>query len=280
MTTNVTEIKGQWNDRGTHIDAYGKDIRLQNGATVVNRSPYIMDHFYELVLDQTNGRWIAHGTGTTGDDAPFAILATEPGGAIKGRTGTDTNAAQSLFANGVTWKPTTHAISKPMFIEARFKVVADTTAADGDFYFGWGDAVSYTNDLPYVLSAASAVTTSVPSDAAVFAYTSLATSGTLFAASGNNYIGAINSLATVDTVTALASNSGPVQKDSNYHIYRVAVDAAGNAAFYIDDVFRGSVALAVTPGTALTPLINVVMKSAHQNVMTIDYIAVGADCGY
>lgn len=294
MTTSNNERPTQWNDRRYQINAAGKGLRFSRGAALNQRSPAIMDHFYYgsggTMTSANTTPWITHATGTTGNDVPFAILANDPGGSVSGATGTDNNSGQVLAGVNVSWKPSTHAVANPMVLEARLKVTAATNAYEGLFFVGFADAVTYTNDITYVLSAASAITTSAPTDGIFFAHSSVATSGTAFGSTHANPVVAITSANGTDAVTALASGTGGgftsgqfIHTGSEgYTLYRLEVDASANAAFYINDIFVGSVAAASTPTVALTPYFaaQAIGASAHEVTMTIDYIGVWADLGY
>jgi hypothetical protein len=262
-------------DRLDRIDYSAKGIRLIDGAKFLVRTPQLMEHFL------TSTPAAAGFTATdTGGGTAFATGATTPGGAAIGVTAGTTNNAGELGGTTIAWQPSTQAGSNGpsgtalMVLEVRAKFVGTTTATDGDFYIGWADNKTYTNSLPYVTSTTSTFTTSVPSDFAGFGYSSIATSGVAFQAGGNP-IFAVTTIANTDTATALSAG-GVVVKDSLYHIYRVELDILGNASFYIDDVFKGSVALACTAATLYTPYINVVAKNTHVHTATVDYVHVGA----
>jgi hypothetical protein len=209
--------------------------------------------------------------GTTGNDVPVTGLATEPGGAITMASGTDANGAQEVAMGNISWKPSTMG---PLTLEARFKVVAATEPIDGDFTFGFADAITFTSSVPFIMGATSAYTTDVPTEFAGFYYSSIPTSGAHAATTATpigNYIG----YHTVKNGTGTAASSTGVQKDSDYHTYRVTVSAAGLCMFYIDgDHVASSASAAVTIATALTPYFNVTTKASHENTMTIDYIYV------
>jgi len=122
------------------------------------------------------------------------------------------------------------------------------------------------------VGASSLLTASLPVEFAGFGYSSIPTSGVLYAASAN-FIGIvteINSVAPVLKSTAVA-------KDSLFHIYRVELDASSNASFFIDDNYVGGTALATTAATALTPYVVAIAKNSHAQTATLDYCFVGGD---
>lgn len=253
-----------------HFGSYmetDKEVRL-TGRGIINRAPYIFDHFAYgagALNSHVPQNWV---TTETGAATPFAPGATG-GTYLTGVTGATTNNAQEVAGKGVLWVPSTMG---GIVLEVRAKFVAATTATDGDIRIGLHDAVTETNGLAYVVSAASALTTHAPTDAAGFYYTSIATSGALFQSGGNPW-GFVNSINDVDTVTA---PSLAKVKDSSFHIFRLEIDTAGNAVHYIDGDLVGTVPLAVTPTIALTPYIAIIAKNSHALTGTIDYVYVAA----
>jgi hypothetical protein len=244
-----------------------KPLRFANGKSVEQRSPELFDHFIygAGALDsQVPQLWDATETGAA---TPFAPSASEPGGAIICVTGATTNNGQEVGGTLIGWQPSTQGT---VVFEARAKFVGDTTATDGDFYFGLSDAKTEASSLPYVVSATSTLTTHAPSDAALFAYSSIPTSGALYSASGN-YVGMITTKADTDTVSA-----STVVKDSSYHIYRVEINSSGDCTFSIDGTVVKHLAAAVTAATKYTPYCAVVAKNSHAHTGTIDYIRVYA----
>jgi hypothetical protein len=241
-------------------------LRLVNGAPFLPRSPSISDHFTYgagALNSHVPQNWV---TTETGAATPFAPGAAALGGLLVATTGATTNNAEEMAGKNVGWKPSTMA---PLVLEVRLKAVGATTATDGDFYIGFADAVTYTSGLAYVFSAASAFTTSAPVEFAGFGYSSIPTSGALFN-SGANFIGVVTEKS---SVAALAATT--IAKDSNFHIYRVEMDASANAAFFIDDIQVGAVAAATTAATALVPYLSGIAKNSHANTITVDFINVG-----
>lgn|SRR3990167_469119 len=250
------------------IETSGKHIRLVDGGHLVPTAPSIFDHFAYgagAFNSHVPQNWV---TTETGSGTPFAPGATGVTVAI-GATGGTTNNGEELAGKLVGWNPSTMD-DMNLVVEARFKTLSATTAAAGDFYFGFADAVTYTNSLPYVISAASADTTSVPTEFCGFAYSSIPTSGVLYAASGNNYIGAVTTIANVNTITASTK-----QKDSNYHVYRIELTTGGEAVFYYDGEQVMAVTDAITANTAFTPYLCAVAKASLVQTMTLDYLYVG-----
>lgn len=246
---------------GVHL---GKALRVRKYGMLAD-GPYIFDHFAYgagAMNSHVPQNWV---TAEAGSGTVFAPGATGATVAIAATGGT-TNNGEELAGKGVLWTPSTMG---GIVMECRIKFVGTTTATDGDFYIGFNDAVTE-SALPYVVSATSTLTTHEPTNGAFFAYTSIATSGSLYLANGN-HIGIVTSKEDTDTVTA---PSVSVVKDSSFHVYRLEVDSSGNAAFLIDGVSIGSVAVAFTASTPMTPYICAVNKNSHINTATLDYLYV------
>ena len=251
-----------------HYDTYvelEKPLRFANGKIPEVRSPELFDHFtYGAgALDSHVPQY--WDTTETGAATAFAPSTSEPGGAIIAVTGATTNNGQEVAGTAIMWQPST--MGKVVF-EARAKFVGATTATAGDFYLGLSDALTETNSLPYVFSAASALTAHAPSDAALFCYSSIPTSGSLYSASGN-LIGLITTKADTDTVTATT-----VVKNSSYRVYRIEIDSLGNVTAFIDGTQVAYKPLAITAATKLTPYCAAVAKDSKALTATIDYIRV------
>jgi hypothetical protein len=273
MSESVAENSGLTRDKGGRIEYVRKNLRLDGNSMFLNRAPQIFDHFVTNTLDLTNGLWTEHATGTTGSDVVAVEVASGLGGLITGATGTDALAGQ-IVTSRLLWNPSTMATKKNLFVEVRAKFVGATTATDGAFYIGFGDAVTYTNDAPYVISAAGATTTGVPTEGAFVGYTSIAqTSGPVFAAPGASLsLFALTSKTGTDTVTGLRTSN---KKDSAFHTYRVEINSAGDCRFFVDDTFQASVPAGITANTPVAAQVNIMSNNSHENTFTIDYIAAG-----
>lgn len=254
-------------DKGHYLEYDNKEIRFLNGAGLLSRSPYLLDHFTK---DLVAGEWTATETGAGGGKAAFAVAATaNDGGYAVGVAGATTNNAEELAAKHVIWKPSILPADSRLVLEVRAKFVGSTTASDGEFFIALADAATYTNGRQYVIAANSTLSTTNPTEAAGFCYTSLASSGALFNSGGNNFIGTISTKANSGTVTA-----STFAKDSNFHTYRIQINSVGNVAYFYDDTLISTAGAAITAATALTPYIGVVGQNSHNNTATVDYVYV------
>lgn len=268
-----------WNHYGNRMEP-GKgtsQVRIPNGVGFQRRTDEISDHF-NTGAGALNSAVPQHWVNTQAGSGTLFVSGAGAGSYAVGVSGATTDNAVELAGKKVGWNCSTRCSGdQRMVLEARVKCVGTTTATDGDFLIGFGDAVTQTSSLAYVVSAASAVTTGAPTEFVGFYYSSIPTSGTLYGASGNA-IGAISSIAGVDTVTGLVSQatSSAVVKDSSFHIYRLELDASANATFFIDDVYVGYVAAAYTANTEMTPYLAVIAKNSHAHTMSVDYLHVSA----
>ena len=251
------------------------ELRLKNGSRILCESPVIHDHFmYGAGTLATVAPWSR--TDETGAATPFAPQSGGVGGHVRCVTGTTTNNGQELSGNLLAWKPSVQAVNGPLVMEIRLGHEG-TTAANGDLYVGFNDAVDETNSLPYVVSAASALTTHAPSDFAGFAYSSIATSGSLFVTGGNPY-GIITTIADVDTVTAPNTTNRVIKAAITTFVkLRIEIDSSGHCKFFANDKWQATVASGVTAGTKYTPYVAVIAKASEAQTCDIDYLHVSGD---
>lgn len=277
-------------DKGYRVEYDAKDIRGINGAEIYTRAPMFLDHFVTAETVSNNYTDTKVNTGT------FALLASGLGGvgeiATSGASGDAncevliTGAALAGTSTGIL-TPSKNALERP--ISAEFRILLPSVAA---IEAGWGLAATATQARTAIVnavSAASAITVSAPDDQASFFYSSVPSSGQLFASSGNNFIGLLTSLATVDTlttakkigggVTPAAGVAGSVQADTNYHIYRVEVDVNGAVTYLMDDVVVGSSGGAsggVTATQSYVPYFFAVTRAAAVKKLDIDYLMIAS----
>lgn len=248
-------------DKGHRFELDGKSIEGRNGAHIFSRAPSIFDHF---VGDEVHGFWSPSETGAA---TPFAVLAAQDGGVANMVTGAVSGNAQ-IVAAGLNFRPTNMATRKPLVFEARCRVPSNAAV---EYVIGLSDALTEASSIAYAVSATSTLSTHAPSNAAVFVYSSVPTSGALFNA-GGNYYGVITTIADVDTISALT-----VQADTAYHIFRIEIDVNGAANFYLDDKHVKYVNAAVTADVPYTPFINIITRTAGAKTFYSDYIFTGGD---
>lgn len=257
-------------DFGQRVSYDAKDIRGTNGSHIYTRAPQFFDHF---MLPQTMAtNWVDTKTGT----GTFAILNSGMGGiaeiATSGASG-DSN-LETLIMSGSTgsgFNPSKNALERPLTLEARAFI---PTATSIEVVVGWTDSTgrAAAGGINYAISAASAVATSVASDAAAFVWSTVPTSGAL----NGNLLGAVTSVAGTDTVSAISKAGSTVAMDTVAHTFRVDVDVNGAAYFYLDDAAVKFVNGALTANTALYPFFQVTTRTAAVRKLDIDYVLVGS----
>lgn len=261
--TAYTRQNGLLRDRGFVLVADAKDIRGVNGAELYTRAPQSFDHFLQAAVPSSDFTESKTNTGA------IALLSNAIGGVIQIPT-----SGASGDALAEVWKrklnPSKNAKARPVSFEARVLIPTLTTV---EVSFGLTDQTAVSGGIAYTASAASAVTTSTPSDGAAFYFGSVPTSGALFL-SGGNSAGVITSIAGTDTAAAIDT---PVAMDSNYHIYRIEVDVNGAAMFFIDDKKVKFVNGAVTANSVLSPFFSVVTRTAAAREIDVDYLQFAGD---
>lgn len=281
-------------DKGDRVDYFGKSVHGRQGGRVFSDSPEIFDHFtgYGYTTYTATGPIIPDGpwTYTSTGTAVANPTVQGLGGELLLTTDDIQNSAEEI-ASSLAFEIDTNS---PLIFEARLKVsgAASSAYATREAFFGFGDAKTYTSGRAYTVTTASAITgTNVPADFAGFAISGVPTSGVLYGgvALATN-VGHIESIATVDAISALtfdnggvfageaSATRGRVNDVAAYHVYRIVIEAGGEASYFVDGQYAGS---GVAPGTATVPLcayFSVVTLTASaantQSTMTIDYIRV------
>lgn len=303
MTVQKRHV-GEVVDRGSRLVHKGKSIHLRKGSKVFSDSPQYFTHFTEWPA----GAYTA--TGPIGPDG--ALTYTSTGTAVTNPTLGGLGGVLTLTTDDVQFKaeelatPLAFQIdtNAPLVFETRLKVAgaASSSEATREAFFGFADALTYTSGRPYTVTTASAITgTNVPADFIGFAISGVPTSGAGFntdidgsGTDGQN-VGFIQSVATVDTYTALkftvagvqdagrfvanaAGTTGAINDVSAYHVYRIEIDIDGYARMFVDGKYCGkSGALTATvPLGAYFDVVSLTGSGANTSAtMSIDYVYVG-----
>lgn len=212
-----------------------------------------------------------------------AVAAATYGTGLSGRAvlTSDDVAAVGVWLThtGLLWQPSTQTSSQPLVFETRASAGATITTAE--YFFGWTDALAAVDD--YALSVTSTFTTSAPANAAKVGWSSTPTSGAAFQTGGNPFVG-VASNTSVDQLVADASlttagvTTGRTLAASTFYTFRVEVDVAGNAVFFIDETFMGSIGGALVAATPVVPQIGVTPRATAggaERVLTADYFYAG-----
>lgn len=206
-----------------------------------------LDDFTRKAVDSTNMYTVAGVNSGT-----VAISAAVLGGVARFTTGgaddDDVDMATDLIFKA----------ANRLILEARF---AQNDIAATAFALGFSDAQGEAADTIAVTFATTSVTTTA-SDCAVFFADSDATS---------NVIRAVTCKADTDG-TVLSSGIAPV--NGTFHIYRIELDADGNAAFYLDGALVGTQTAGITASTALCGYVGVINREGAANTFDLDYLRI------
>lgn len=205
--------------------------------------------------DSLDGAWGA----MLGTDGACAV-AIQPGknGVLRLTTGAD--AAGDMATNGaqihraLCW----YAENGNLCMEARLVV---SNIANSAYFIGFTDQVAAL-EMPFTIGAGNAITSNA-TNAVGFCEDSASDADNIFL------------VGVKDDVDATAQDTGVdfPAGGSNPVTYRIEVSADGTAYFYINDIQTGrSMANAVNPATALTPVIALFSRSTSSKTIDVDYI--------
>jgi len=211
---------------------------------------YLVDHFAGSALDAGYNK-------AAGIDSPAAIAAIVAGGLrgevalVTGDVGDTVANDGSSLAKGLVWTPEDRMI----VFGARFKLAAVTAVAA---YLGLTDVLPETTlEMPFTL--ATSTFTSNATDAAGLLYDTAATTDTLRA------------VGVADDVDATHVDSAVVPVAATYLDMLMTVSTLGVAKTWINEVLKATLADAVNPATALSPVAVGTARTTTSQVLTLDY---------
>ncbi len=195
-----------------------------------------------------------------GNDDVAALPALRAGvhhGEMRLTTG---NAGTGTAADGSVWGGPAacwEAEEGQITLTVRAKISAITDVA---FFIGLTDTLpASTLEMPATLAVATYTT--IATDAVGFLFDTAATTDTLRAVGVKNDVDATH----VDTAVAPVADT--------YKVFKLAVDVAGTARFYLDGVLKATVENAVSPGVDLVPIIIAEARAAAGRTMDVDYVS-------
>mgnify|MGYP001558282573 CR=1 FL=1 len=203
------------------------------------------------------GRWLAT-EGTDAATSNAAILAGGIGGVLRlttGDAGTGLAAdTEQITQNQLMWQASNGGLA----FQTRVNLSAITTCWA---FFGFTDTVAAALEAPYTISGATY--TSNATDAVGFLFDTGATTDNIKLVGVKNDVDAAN----LDAGVAFAA--------AQYATLRVELDTSGNAHFFINGLFVGYLADAVTAATDLTAIMAVSKLSVAASMTAdIDYVHV------
>lgn len=214
------------------------------------------DFLGDVIADQ----WSA----AKGSD-PQAVIATVVAGAVNGvvrQVSGDVGSGDAADAASLTYALNWSAAMGSLFAECKVKVDNITNVC---MNFGLSDALATTTlESPFTIGASDALTSNA-TDAACLVFDTASASDTWFCCGVK---------ADVD---ATKINTGIAPVAATYQTLRVEVDKAGTATFLIDGRIVGSVANALSPAVALTPILTIVSRTTAVRTQDCDYLECSGD---
>lgn len=238
----ATPALNQRIDRG-HGEWTVLEAANQGRVEVLKSCQFVDDFFGDAIEDA----WQQLGDGA----GAFAISAGI-GGLVAGTTASGDNYKVEL-AHNLNW-----AANRAAIFETRVTLSAITTVG---VCVGLTDAVSeaatklaYADSTGRVLVADDCVLIGFDTDDATYTnWTALAGKATVAA-------------------TPVDLTDTPVA--ATYNVLRIELDTSGNADFYVDGTYRGSIATALTVTDPLTPYVGIINRAnAITRTVTCDYVA-------
>lgn len=210
------------------------------------------DFLGDIILDQ-----YSTGADTGGSGGSTAITAAV-NGVLRITTDDQTTGDRIALTHQLNWQASD---SGPLVLEARVKSVTAITLRA--YFIGFTDVLAATTTVENPIEMSSEAITSTATDAVGFMYDTDCTYDNWYGMGVKNGTDA----------TALNTGVAPATAGT-WQTLRVVVDVTGSATFFIDGVYMGAVANAVTSTTDLTPIIMVEARAAAAKVLDVDYLHV------
>jgi hypothetical protein len=231
-----------------------KDNEIMVGNSLLTSSMRNVVQLKEDFLGDVIPDQFSAAQGTDGQGAIAVVVAGAEGGAVRLQSGDTVTVAESLssLTHGLNWKSTNGLL----VFEAGVTPV--TSVADVCYFVGLTDTLATTTlEEPITLSGTTYTTNAT--DAVGFVYDTNATTDVFYAKGVK-----------ADTDSAAVALDLPVA-GTKIH-FRIEIDSAGVALFYVNGTLRGRIADAVTPTVALTPIVCVMARTTTVKPIDVDYI--------
>lgn len=241
------ETAVRFRDGGDRLElAAGSELDL--GGTV-----WWMDDFLGDALDARYD--LASGSDAQAVDPTINAAVGGTARLTTGNSNANVAADASALGQELTWQ----ADQGGLVMEARLKMDVITNV---EVYVGLTDAKpSGTLEMPFTVGSSDALTSNA-SDAAGFVFDTGADTDNWFAAGVAN-----------DTdATGAPVDSGTAPTAATYQIFKIRIDASGNADFFLDDTFVTNLSSAVTAATALTPVVVANSTTTTSRNIDVDYL--------
>lgn len=221
----------------------------------------IFDDFVGSAISST--LWTLPTKGSDGATVNFATLAAQAGGVVQATTGA--GAGGTMAVNGIAISGGRNFLvsSGPSFVEARFQPSAITNI---NMFIGFSDTTVSTLQAPFTISGGTV--TANATNAVGFVFDTSATAATWKLVSDLN------------SGTAQLVDSGNIGDTAAYHNFRVDLDAAGNATFFIDGAQVGAnvsgksynIAAAVQTTAIMAPRVAAFTRTAASATINLDWL--------
>lgn len=225
----------------------------------IDQHATLTDDFLGPVLSTAN--WgVEHGSDGS---AVNPAIAAALNGSVRLTTGASATATMAVngsqLDSALNWEATENGL------RAEFRIGNASSVANLSLFFGFTNEKG-TLQMPLNGAAADAIVANA-ADAVGFLYDTANATQTFFGVGSK--ASAVAKEAFTEASAAAPGGAGL------FSVYRVEVDLAGNASFYIDGIQVGSILLnAVTPGTPLTPVIAAFSRAAASKTIDCDYVLV------
>ena len=211
--------------------------------------------FDDFLGDVLADQW----SGAKGSDAQAVVptIQAAASGTVRLTAGDTTTVAESLssLTHGLNWK----AANGGLVFET--KVIPVASVANVAYFIGFTDSLA-TATLEEPATLATATITYVATDAVGFLFDTAATTDLFYGVGVKNGTGIAFANAVV----------GPAPVADTAVTLRIEVNAAGTASFYVNGTLIGTLANAVTPSVALTPVISVMARTTAVKSIDADYL--------
>lgn len=236
----------------------GRDtVRWNADDTYFHASVQAAPRLFDDFIGKTMTTQVSSTKGSDGGCVDWANVVNLNGTAV---ATTGAGAGATMAVNGVQLDGSTaglqwKASGGGLTYEARFKTSAITTVA---LFVGLTDQVA-SLEMPMTLSVTTFTTTAT--DAVGFLFDTAATTVTIRCMSVKN-----------DTDTTVPINTGLAYVADTYRVFRIEVNATGDAFFWIDGNYQGTIPNAVTTSVFLTPVIAGFSRAASSRTLSADYL--------
>jgi hypothetical protein len=253
MAVNLTSIHGRRLGLTPNNDLVSNGRIIAPGPRNPAVNVTLMDDFIGDVIEDA---WSGAGGSDTQALAP--AINAQIGGVVRltsGDVGSADDAADaSVLTHALNWQ----AENGGLVFETRLKT---SSIATNTIFCGFTDVLATTTvEVPIQSAGAANTITTNATDAVGFFFDTAMTDDNWWIAGVANGTDATH----VDTDVPPVADT--------FQTFRIEVDAAGNADFFLDGALVGTVEDAVTADVALTPVVTVMARTTTSHTVDVDYV--------